>query len=63
MNIHRGELLKNKSGLSRVVFCNSMGISDNTLTSWYNTPELGFRKTANSGTDCVSRLFRKKFRN
>ncbi len=47
MNIHRGELLKkyfDKSGLSRVVFCNSMDISDNTLTSWCNTPELGFEK-------------------
>lgn len=47
MNIHRGELLKKyfvKSGLSRVIFCNSLGITDNTLTNWFNTPELGFEK-------------------
>lgn len=47
MKIHRGELLKkyfDKSGLSRVVFCNSMNISDNTFTNWCNSPELGFEK-------------------
>lgn len=47
MEINRGELLKkyfDKSGLSRVVFCNSLGISDNTLTNWCNDYYLGYEK-------------------